>query len=141
MERTARCHCGALTVVAAGKPEWVNICHCRACQRRTGAVMHFGAYFTAARVAIVGAFKTYTRPADSGYAISFHFCPECGSSVYWQASRFPRHYGVAVGAFADPTFPSPAFSVWEEAMHRWLRLAPGVERFPQGRIGKALDAD
>jgi hypothetical protein len=134
MERTARCHCGALTVVAVGEPEWVNICHCKACQRRTGAVLHSGAYFAAAAVTINGASKTYNRPADSGYAISFHFCPECGSNVFWQASRFPRHYGVAVGAFADPTFPSPAFSVWEESRHRWLRLAPRVERFPQGRI-------
>ena len=38
MEKTAQCHCGDLRVVVAGKAEWVNLCHCKACQRRTGAV-------------------------------------------------------------------------------------------------------
>ena len=138
MERTASCHCGCLQVTVAGEPEWVNLCHCQACQRRTGAIVHCGAYFTAARVTIAGASKAYTRPADSGYEIRFHFCPQCGSNVYWRASRFPRHYGVAVGAFADPMFPVPVFSVWEESMHHWLRLIPDIVGFARGRIGKPL---
>jgi hypothetical protein len=141
MQRTATCHRGSLQITVTGEPEWVNLCHCKACQRRTGAVVHCGAYFSAAGVTIAGASKTYTRPADSGYEIRFHFCPECGSNVYWQASGFPRHCGVAVGAFADPTFLPPSFSVWEESMHRWLRLMPGIERFARGRTGKPLGTD
>ena len=138
MQRRARCHCGALGVAVAGDPEWVNVCHCKACQRRTGAVMHSGAYFSDGRVSIEGASKVYARPADSGFEISFHFCPDCGSNVYWRASRFPRHYGIAVGAFADPAFPGPAFSVWEESMHSWLDLSADVARFVQGRVGAPL---
>ena len=38
-ERTAQCHCGELRVIASGEPERVYVCHCRACQRRTGAVV------------------------------------------------------------------------------------------------------
>lgn len=140
MERTAQCHCGALRVTVVGDPEWVNLCHCKACQRRTGAMLHSGAYFAPARVRIEGNSKVYARPADSGYHMHFHFCPECGSNVYWQASRFPTHYGIAVGAFADPNFPLPAFSVWQESMHRWLRLPAEVQQFEQGRIGAPLAA-
>lgn len=40
MERVARCHCGALQAAVRGKPEWVNVCHCKACRRRTGSVLH-----------------------------------------------------------------------------------------------------
>jgi hypothetical protein len=138
MQRRAQCHCGALQVMATGEPEWVNVCHCKACQRRTGAVMHSGAYFASSRVLIEGATKVYSRPADSGLEISFHFCPQCGSNVYWRASRFPDHYGIAVGAFADPAFPAPGFSVWEEAMHAWLGLSPDIARFVHGRIGPPL---
>src|SRR5262245_58947084 len=139
MKRIARCHCGTLRVTVANEPEWVNICHCKACQRRTGAVLHSGAYFAAASVSTEGRSKQYTRPADSGYTIHFHFCPKCGSNVYWQADRFPQYYGVAVGAFADPAFPPPTFSVWEESMHQWLLPLLKIERFAQGRIGKPLD--
>ena len=138
MERLASCHCGALRVTANGEPEWVNACHCKACQRRTGAIVHGGAYFAVPDVRIEGATKTYERPADSGYRMSFHFCPECGSNVYWQASRFPSHYGIAVGAFADPDFPLPAFSVWQEFRHRWLSMPAEVAQFEQGRIGPPL---
>ncbi len=135
MERVAQCHCGALRVTAAGEPEWVNLCHCKACQRRTGTMIHSGAYFANARVRIEGPRKVYARLADSGYDIRFHFCPECGSNVYWYASRFPDHCGIAVGAFADPRFPLPSFSVWQESMHRWLSLPAEVQQFEQGRIG------
>ena len=138
MKRTAECHCGALRVLAQGEPEWVNLCHCRACQRRTGTIVHTGAYFDCTRVQIEGVSRIYERPADSGYEMSFHFCPDCGSNVYWVASRFPRHYGIAVGAFADPDFQMPSFSVWQESMHRWLRLPAGVRQFQQGRIGAPL---
>lgn len=139
MERTARCHCGALRVVAAGEPEWVNLCHCQSCQRRTGAMLHAGSYFAKDRVRIEGVSKAYARRADSGFTMTFHFCPECGSNLHWHASRFPDHVGIAVGAFADPTFPYPSFSVWEESMHPWLGLPDGLERFRHGRVGRPLD--
>jgi hypothetical protein len=45
MERTACCHCGSLRATVSGEPTIVNVCHCKACQRRTGAVMHSGVYF------------------------------------------------------------------------------------------------
>lgn len=138
MERIARCHCGALQAAVRGEPEWVNVCHCKACQRRTGSVLHTGAYFRCSHVDILGVSKIFARGADSGYEIHFHFCPQCGSNVYWQASRFPYHYGIAVGGFADPAFPLPSFSVWEASMHTWLSLAPPIEQFAEGRIGKPL---
>ena len=136
--RTAACHCGGLRLTVTCDPSWTNVCHCKACQRRTGAVIHSGAYFLQTDVTVDGPTKTYARPADSGYAIAFHFCPECGSNVYWEASRFPRYYGVAVGAFADSTFPLPEFSVWVESMHPWLDLTPEMPRFARGRVGKPL---
>jgi hypothetical protein len=109
MKRTARCHCGSLVVYVSCEPEWVNVCHCIACQRRTGTVLHAGAYFPLAQVRIEGISTSYGRPADSGYEMSFCFCPVCGTNLYWHATRFPEHLGVAVGAFADPTFPARLF--------------------------------
>jgi hypothetical protein len=45
MERNGQCHCGSLRVVATGEPERVYLCHCKACQRRTGTAFHFGATY------------------------------------------------------------------------------------------------
>jgi hypothetical protein len=133
MERTAQCQCGSLRAIVTGEPTAVNVCHCKACQRRTGAVAHSGAYYNKSQVRTEGPEKIYTRDASEGRKISFHFCPNCGSSVYWDADIRPDHYGVAVGGFADPDFPRPTYSVWEEAKHAWVRLPNGLEHFRQGR--------
>src|SRR5262245_6853421 len=126
MDRIARCHCGALRVIAAGDPDWINMCHCTACQRRTGAVAHSGAYYTGSRLRMEGESKVYTRTAENGSTMRFHFCPTCGSNVYWSTSRLPDHRGVAVGAFADPEFPAPSYSVWQRTKHRWVQVPDEV---------------
>ncbi len=126
MERTARCHCGALRAITAGDPSYSNLCHCKACQRRTGTVVHAGAFFPKENVRVEGASKVYTRIGDTGFAVHFHFCPTCGTSVYWISDRRPDKVGVAVGCFEDPTIPAPTHSVWEESKHPWLGLPSGM---------------
>ena len=65
MERTACCHCGALRVTVSGESTIVNVCQCKACQRRTGAIMHSGVYFGKSQVRIEGPEKIYTRVVRS----------------------------------------------------------------------------
>ena len=112
----------------------MNVCHCKACQRRTGAVVHSGAYYNKSQVRPEGPEKVYTRDAQEGRKISFHFCPDCGSSVYWSADIRPDHFGIAVGCFADPGFPIPTYSVWEESKHDWVQLPEDIQRFRHARI-------
>jgi hypothetical protein len=133
MERTALCHCGSLRVIASGKPNRVYVCHCVPCQRRTGAIMHSGAIFLKSQVRIEGASKVYARNADSGYEVRFHFCPNCGSNVYYEFDRSPDECGIPVGTFADPEFVAPAYSAYEESMHHWVGLPPGIDHFPKAR--------
>jgi hypothetical protein len=64
--------------------------------------------------------------------IRFHFCPKCGSNVFSEGDRSPDSYGITVGSFADPDFPPPTLSIWEEAMHPWLEAATATQHFPQG---------
>jgi hypothetical protein len=120
-DRLAACACGQLRVTCIGDPVRLSICHCLDCQRRTGSVFGTQARFPRASVNVsAGISKTFTRKADSGNRVTFHFCPECGSTVFWELSGFPDVIAVAVGAFADPTFPSPRISVYESRRHSWL---------------------
>ena len=50
---------------------------------------------------------------------TYHFCPECGSTVDWEFAFAPDFTGVAVGAFTDPTFPPPMISGFEAYGHPW----------------------
>jgi len=133
MDRIAQCHCGQLKAIASGEPERVYVCHCQACQRRTGAIIHNGSSWLKERVRIAGEERIYARLADSGFEIRFHFCPHCGTSVLWEGDRNPLVCGIAIGCFADPDFPPPTQSGWEESMHRWLGLPAETEHFAQGR--------
>lgn len=131
MERTAQCLCGSLRAIASGEPQFSNICHCRACQRRTGSVVHAGAFFLKEDVRCEGISKVYIHRSDSGREVHMHFCPECGTTVHFFAEGAPGLCGIAVGCFADPNFPAPSFSVWEESLHPWLPIPANVRRFPK----------
>ncbi|MBS0245784.1 MAG: GFA family protein [Proteobacteria bacterium] len=120
--RHASCSCGQLHLTVDGEPARVSMCHCLECQRRTGAVISNQARFKTEQVTVSGKATTWQRTAESGSVITFHFCPVCGSTVYWENDAFPGVIVVAVGAFADPTFPAPGIAVWEQTRHSWLEL-------------------
>ena len=127
--RTASCSCGQLTAVASADPLRVSICHCLACQRRTGSVFAAQARFPAGSVAVAGTSTPFVRIGDEGGKATFHFCPACGATVYYTfaAEGLEDSIVIPVGAFADPTFPAPTFSVYEERMHAWVGLPAAIE--------------
>jgi len=131
--RHAACSCGQLHLTIEGEPVRVSMCHCLACQRRTGAVISNQARFPRERVTVAGQSSTWSRTAESGSVVTFHFCPTCGSTVYWGSESFPGLVVVAIGNFADPTFPAPTIAVWEEARHPWVSLPPEA---PAKRVAK-----
>jgi hypothetical protein len=120
--REATCACGQLRVRCDGAPQRVSACHCGACQRRTGSAFGVAAFYARAQVAPQGEASRYTRSSESGHDVTFHFCPRCGSSVYWEPARKPDSIAVAVGAFADPTFPAPSKAAYEQQRHGWVAL-------------------
>jgi hypothetical protein len=118
--------------MVAGDPVRVSVCHCLACQRRTGSVFGAQARFERSQlIATSGAYSTYRRVADSGNGLDFHFCPACGATVWYELLALPEVFAVPVGAFADPEFPAPRLSVYEARRHPWASVPshPGVEHF------------
>ena len=126
----ATCACGSLRVTAEGEPDFVVVCHCLACQRRTGSPFGTGVYYPRERVtSIDGDVGTYTRTADSGRSLTNHFCPNCGTNVYWTLEMRPDHMGIAIGCFDDPHFARPARTIWTEHQHDWVRLPDDMPAF------------
>ncbi|HET7396481.1 MAG TPA: GFA family protein [Gammaproteobacteria bacterium] len=126
-DHQATCSCGKLIARVRGEPVRISICHCLACQKRTGSVFSAQARFASDAVTIEGRSKEYVRIAESGNTTRFQFCPECGSTVFWQFDALPGFITVTVGAFADPNFPQPHVSVYEEYRHPWVHLPDGIE--------------
>jgi hypothetical protein len=126
--REASCTCGQLTLVAEGEPVRVSVCHCLACKRRTGSAFGYNARFPRERVRVEGEATEYVRLNDEGEPRTYRFCPTCSSIVWYELASAPDVVAVPVGAFADPDFPAPRVSVWEERRHPWVTLPPGIER-------------
>jgi hypothetical protein len=121
--QVASCSCGQLRVTCEGEPVRVSICHCLECQKRTGSVFATQARFLQEAVTIEGRATKWARRGDSGAPATFSFCPVCGSTVYWEAPGLAGFVTVAVGSFADPSFPPPRVSVYEERQHPWALAA------------------
>jgi len=128
--RKSSCNCGQLTLTYDGPdPERVSLCQCYECQRRTGTVLSAQTRLPIEHVTIEGQSKTWRFPSNSGKPAAFrscdsegatyHFCPECGSTVYYELAVAPDMIGVRVGAFTDPTFPPPMISGFEEYRFPW----------------------
>jgi hypothetical protein len=130
----ASCQCGKLTANIAEGAEAVTVmCHCLDCQRRTGSPFGTIAYFPREAVTISGEPREFTRPTDAGNSFTTGFCADCGSTVYARASRMPEITGVTLGTLADPTFPAPIRSVYEQSKHDWVPMPDSVTRHPRGR--------
>ena len=128
-DHEASCQCGQLSLVAHGEPDFVIACNCLACQQRTGAAFGVGAYYRREQIAPAGAAKTYRRTAESGRGLTNHFCPTCGTTLYWSLEMRPDHLGVGLGCFADPSFTGPVRAIWAENKHHWVIFPDDVPVF------------
>jgi hypothetical protein len=152
--RTASCNCGQLRVTCTGPdPDRVVMCNCYLCQKQTGSVFSVQARFPNEQVKIEGKSTAWKFPIEGAKPTAYrtcagsdgiatnsaadvvtsHFCPVCGSTVYYFRKSDPDRTGVRVGAFADPTFPPPMGSGFEEYAHPWTKNISAL-KMPLGHM-------
>jgi hypothetical protein len=120
--RVATCRCGALRATCTGEPGRISVCHCLNCQKRSGSAFAAQARWPDAQVNIEGEPHSWTCTAESGNRATFHFCPICSATIAYTSEGMPGVTAIPIGAFADPDFPSPRVSVYEERKHRWIAI-------------------
>ncbi len=128
--RTATCACGQLQVTCAGDPVRVSVCHCLDCQKRSGSSFAAQARWPAERVAVSGNSRHRDKPGENG-TMRFHFCPDCGGGLFYAPADDPGGLvAVAIGGFADPSFPQPDYSVYEQRKHAWVSITgAGIDHY------------
>ena len=108
------CLCGKVRIVAAGAPYRVGLCHCLDCRKHHGALFYAAAIFPAEAVTVSGETRDYQGR---------HFCPDCGSDVYYTiVGKFDDLVAIPLGTFDDPHFGTPEYSVWEGRKHEWVEI-------------------
>lgn len=122
MERvTGGCLCGAVRLVATGRPYRVGLCHCLDCRKHHGALFHASAIYPRDAVTITGEAAAYAGR---------HFCPRCGSSVFAISGD---EIEVSLGALDAPDQFRPTYELWTRRREAWLPPFPLKHRYDRDR--------
>ena len=127
--RVASCSCGQLRAEVRGEPTGVSVCHCHACQRRTGSVFGAQARFPREAVAMEGDGTEFVRVGEEGGRFRFTFCPGCGSTGFYVEEGVEQEIAIPVGDFADSRFPAPTTSVYEDRRQPWVSVPDDAEHW------------
>ena len=128
MQHKAQCQCGQLTVEMTTDPDFVLVCNCTQCQRRTGSAFTYAAFFKRDTVGVSGSYKDWTRDTATGNKLTNHFCPDCGTNVFWSPELRPDYHGVAVGCLLTDV-PDPTNAIFVSEKVDWLTFPESWRHF------------
>jgi hypothetical protein len=118
---TGGCLCGAVRIVATGRPYRIGLCHCLDCRKHSGALFQAAAIFPADAVTVTGETRAYEGR---------FFCPRCGSSVF---SRSGDEIEVSLGALDAPDRFVPTYELWTIRRESWLPPFPLGKSYERNR--------
>jgi len=122
-QHQASCSCGQLRIaVHGGEPVRTSVCHCLACKKRTGSAFSVQARWPDDQVTVEGRSSHYVRIAESGNPADFHFCPECGATVFFRTVNLPGMTAIPLGTLDDPFALTPTISIFEERKNAWVEI-------------------
>ena len=120
------CLCGAVRYRVTKAPLDSGYCHCRMCQRSSGAPLQASAEFPAdAFVLTKGEPKAYR---SSPGAVR-HFCPDCGSQLTFRAAVNPSFISVNLPTLDRPAALSPRIHIWRSSRLPWFEVADNLPRY------------
>lgn len=127
------CDCRQVRYRMIGRPLIVHCCHCRWCQRASGASFALNAMIEADRVALLaGEPVPVMNPSASGKGQKIWRCPSCAIAVWsnyaggGDAVRFVR-----IGSLDEPDRLPPDIHIFTESKQPWVQLPPETRAVPQ----------
>ena len=126
------CTCRQVRYRMTSKPLFVHCCHCRWCQRESGAAFALNAMIEANRVELLhGDVEVVDTPSNSGKGQKYSRCPKCRIAVWSKyagagdALRFVR-----VGSLDEPDRCPPDIHIFTASKQPWVVLPPGTPAVP-----------
>ena len=126
---TASCLCGAVRLVATGRPYRVGLCHCMDCRKHTGSLFHAVAIFPQDAVTVTGPTSQFRDRA---------FCPTCGSPVF---ARSDDEVEVSLGALDQIDQFTPTYELWTVRRESWLPPFPLAHHHARNRDADSRTED
>lgn len=126
------CGCGQIEYEFDGSPLLTAHCHCRDCQRSSGApkstiLLIMKSSFTLLK----GEPKSYEFKLDDGNSTNRHFCSTCGGAVYSSFTKMPEILAIKAGSLVQTSFVKPTIHIWVNSKQKWESLNDGLPQFPK----------
>jgi hypothetical protein len=123
------CRCGKVGYVSSAEPIFTGICHCRNCQKRSGAAFSTVIAIPEPSLTVNGPTKRFEDVGDSGNPTHYEFCPECGSIVWLGASVMPGVAMLPAGTLDDPSWVRPTMQIYCDSAQPWVSLGGEIQSF------------
>ena len=127
------CDCREIRYQLDGPPLFVHCCHCRWCQRESGASFALNAMIEADRVTLLsGVPEIVDTPSASGKGQRVARCPTCRIALWSNyAGAGPRVRFVRVGTLDEPDHLPPDVHIFTSTKQPWVVLPEGVPAVPE----------
>lgn len=123
------CICGAVRYTLHGAPGWSAHCHCRSCQRATGAAFTTWAGLKKEKFEVTAG---QVQICNTSPGVERGFCAKCGTSLTYAAEAgWPGEIAVLAPTLDDPGIAAPAAHVNVEDQLAWVKLDDGLPRREQ----------
>jgi hypothetical protein len=126
---TGRCLCGQCAYEIDGDPIIVAQCHCRDCQRISGAGHTTGAMFPDAAIRVTGEVASFTLTSEQGNTVTRLFCPNCGSPLFGRNTGMPGFMTVMLGTLDESDALVPQVAIFTRTRRPWDTIDPAVPAF------------
>ena len=103
IKKNGGCLCGKVRFKVHGEIIKSGVCHCRYCQLRSGSAFGIGVWFHVEDLTInKKKLKSYQLITENKNKFRTFFCNNCGTTLYWTLSHFPKKIVIAGGVFDPP---------------------------------------
>ncbi|MBN9363665.1 MULTISPECIES: GFA family protein [unclassified Devosia] len=125
------CQCGAVRYRITAPPLAVYNCHCRDCQRASGATHSMSMPIARERVEhLSGELTAFDKPADSGRTVRMLGCVRCGTKLWNEPLASPAMLVVKPGTLDDPSWAAPIGNIWTASRLPWAVIDASQVNFP-----------
>jgi len=122
---TGGCLCGAVRYEAEIYLRKAYYCHCRMCQKSSGAPVDVGVLVQPGTLAFTKDEPTYYQSSPFGRR---GFCQHCGSQLIWEAPNKPEWTNLTAGSLDHPEEIVPSEHICVESQLPWFQLDDNLPR-------------